>query len=222
MSYEQKYLKYKSKYLALKSQANVNTKKTSNNIINLLQLGGSSLLNKDSIEHLTNTPSLTEIWGGSFKNKSKDINNLVKLLTDSEDIVTTEFSLEGGSEQSDSETAASDQIESENQQSTIKQTETVNTESDIQQTETVNTESDIQQTDSDKKKSDSDSNSDSDKKSESEIQQNEPEQAGGKKKPNSYKKFFFEDSDLISSSTTSDSELSSFNTSTTENSDADL
>ena len=206
MSYQQKYLKYKSKYLALKSQPNNNTNaniKTNSFISNLVQLGGSkSIFSNDSlIENLTATPSLSDIWGGSYKNKSSDINNLVKLLTESEDIITTEFSLEGGSESIPS--TASDDKSSDSEE--------------INDSEESDSES--------KKKSDSDSDSESKKKSDSDSEEPESEQFGGQnkpKKPNSYKKFFFEDSDIVSSTTTSDSDLSSFNTSTTDDSDLSL
>ncbi len=219
MSYQQKYLKYKSKYLALKSQATPMTKNkntTETNLSNLVQLGGSSINNKtNNIEQLTATPSLTEIWGGSFSAKSKtDISNLVNLLNESEDIVTTEFSLTGGSESVDSELSQSDSedIGSENKSddssSSSESASAENkSESEIPKADVIADSND------DEKKDDSDS----------EVKETaEGEMLGGKKKPNSYKKFFFEDSDIVQSSTTSDSDLSSFNTSTTEDSDADL
>ncbi len=221
MSYQQKYLKYKSKYLALKAQATPMTKNTvGTNLSNLVQLGGSGINSKtNTIEQLTATPSLTEIWGGSFSTKSKtDISNLVNLLNESEDIVTTEFSLTGGSESG--EVAQSD-------------SEEVNAEENKDSSSSSSSES-ASATESSENKSDSeiakaavvaDSNDD-DKKDDSDSEVKETVEgemsAGGKKKPNSYKKFFFEDSDIVQSSTTSDSELSSFNTSTTEDSDADL
>ena len=117
MSYQQKYLKYKSKYLALKSQDNAKISNSGSFISNLVQLGGSKSIYGDNslIEILTATPSLTEIWGGSYKNNSKDINSLVKLLSESEEIITTEFSLDGGSEPS--ETNQSEQSEQSSEQS---------------------------------------------------------------------------------------------------------
>jgi len=227
MSYQQKYLKYKSKYLALKSQPNNNTNaniKTNSFISNLVQLGGSkSIFSNDSlIENLTATPSLSDIWGGSYKNKSSDINNLVKLLTESEDIITTEFSLEGGSESipstaSDDKSSDSEEINDSEESEEMKMSESEENKKPKPKIEESDSES--------KKKSDSDSDSESKKKSDSDSEEPESEQFGGQnkpKKPNSYKKFFFEDSDIVSSTTTSDSDLSSFNTSTTDDSDLSL
>ena len=239
MSYQQKYLKYKSKYLALKSQPNNNTNaniKTNSFISNLVQLGGSkSIFSNDSlIENLTATPSLSDIWGGSYKNKSSDINNLVKLLTESEDIITTEFSLEGGSESipstaSDDKSSDSEEINDSEESEEMKMSESEENKKPKPKIEESDSES-KKKSDSDsdsesKKKSDSDSDSESKKKSDSDSEEPESEQFGGQnkpKKPNSYKKFFFEDSDIVSSTTTSDSDLSSFNTSTTDDSDLSL
>ncbi len=245
MSYQQKYLKYKSKYLALKTQAvdlttnNSNVQNNLSNLSNLVQLGGGKLYNDNSgFEHLTATPSLTEIWGGSFSTKSKsDIANLVNLLSasENENIITTEFSLDGGSDpentntQTDSPkeevTADSDNSDNlDNLANLANTTESkIKTDSDIKSN--LDSDSDIKSNlDSD---SDSSSESSSSSSSLAKLIDNESEvptdnQVGGKKKPNSYKKFFFEDSDLVPSSTTSDSELSSFDTSSTGDSDANL
>lgn len=240
MSYQQKYLKYKSKYLALKTQAVDLTANKSNiqnnlsNLSNLVQLGGGKLYNENSgFEHLTATPSLTEIWGGSFSTKSKsDINNLVNLLSasENENIITTEFSLDGGSEPNDENT----QTDSPNNADTTDSTDSADLANlaDLANTteSKIKTDSDINsnlESDTDIKNSDSSSDSSSSSSSKEKLIDTESEvpadnQVGGKKKPNSYKKFFFEDSDLVPSSTTSDSELSSFDTSSTGDSDADL
>lgn len=226
MSYQEKYLKYKSKYLALKSQAN---NKTNNiNLSNLVQLGGSKsiygneLLIDHIAEQLTATPTLTEIWNGVYKNNTKDINNLTRLLSESEKIVTTEFSLDGGSEPNDD--GSSDNSSNASSESSAVQTEESNSNqneesnaSQSEQTATVSDQSNSVQSESDQSNQ-SKSESDQSTKSDSVPSDTESDQVGGKKKPDSYTKFFFEDSDILGSSTTSDSELSSFDTSSTDDS----
>ena len=213
MSYQQKYLKYKSKYLALKSQNNTdNSTDTSkpNNIVNLIQLGG-NFVNKDEdgldITNLTNTPRLTDIWGGSYKNNSNDINNLIKLLSDSDNVITTE--LEGGSEQDSEAVTKSDNSDSSSDKSDNSSSSSQSEKSPSEKSPSENT-LEPEQSQSDNKSPSEQSSSENKSPSEQE--------GGAKKKPNSYKKFFFEDSDLGGSSTTSDSELSSFDTSSSNDS----
>ena len=96
MSYEQKYLKYKSKYLSLKK---------------LNQVGGNNNINKNKnileMEELTITPSATEMYGYNPKKVSEkkennyvNIKKLTKLLEDSDvehlSNLSTELSGGGG------------------------------------------------------------------------------------------------------------------------------
>jgi hypothetical protein len=119
MSYQEKYLKYKAKYIALKSKqsqsqsikSKINSSnlqlggKSNNNMLNIDNLTDTPLLSnildgisqgktqkggnlsgalKDtkSVNNLTETPRLIDIWGGHYANK--DANKLIKLLSESE------------------------------------------------------------------------------------------------------------------------------------------
>jgi len=117
MSYQEKYLKYKAKYIALKSKQSQSTKskinssnlqlggKLNNNMLNIdnltdtpllsnildgvsqgkTQTGGNlsgALKDTKSVNNLTETPRLIDIWGGHYANK--DANKLIKLLSESE------------------------------------------------------------------------------------------------------------------------------------------
>jgi len=94
MSFKQKYLKYKSKYLALKNQTNNFQKggslyhKTEEKVKNLALNSKIKLFNEDNVlalENLSITPSMTEVYGYSFKSgggiNSSDFKNLSKLLS---------------------------------------------------------------------------------------------------------------------------------------------
>jgi hypothetical protein len=134
MSYQEKYLKYKAKYIALKSKKSKQSQTTISKINNSnLQLGGKSnnnMLNIDnltdtpllsnildgisqgktqkggnlsgalkdtkSVNNLTETPRLIDIWGGHYANK--DANKLIKLLSESENNNTEDkyFKINGG------------------------------------------------------------------------------------------------------------------------------
>jgi hypothetical protein len=66
MSYEQKYLKYKAKYLALSRGQNVESKKSQ---INTKQLGGGINSNIFTINELTETPNMFDTYGYEYNNK---------------------------------------------------------------------------------------------------------------------------------------------------------
>ena len=91
MSYEQKYLKYKSKYLTLKNQFSLKNSLKDN------MIGGSKKVSKQitDLNELTSTPSMMEVYGYEFnlkggnhikENRSSDIKKLSKLLEDSESV----------------------------------------------------------------------------------------------------------------------------------------
>ena len=110
MSYEKKYLKYKSKYLALK---------------NFNQVGGSKF---SEMNELTTTPTHMEVYGyepktSFFENKKNiDIKRLTKLLEDSDVHESEHSELKGMSEE---ETEESEQTGgSEESEETSKSEET--------------------------------------------------------------------------------------------------
>jgi cobalamin biosynthesis protein CobT len=171
-----------------------------NNSFNYELTGGAKKKssNFSDLKRLTNTPKNTNSYGYEVKVNNQIVNykNLVQLL--SNDLV-------GGDAEEVSELELSDTLS--------------DTDSDMKS----QTDSDMKsQTDSDMKSqtdSEEKNQSESEEKNQSESEQ-EPsetttemsEQSGGskdKKKPNSHKKLFFEDSDL---KTTEDSELSSLDT----------
>jgi hypothetical protein len=190
MSFEQKYLKYKSKYLALKAQ-------TTN-----LQKGGAKNKSKSfygndilDLENLSVTPTMMEAYGYNFNlvgglndKKFKDADKLSKLLSESEDINTTELSQSAGSDNESELNALTETPTSETEEKKDKSNQTTESESEPEST-----------------------------KSES-----EPEQYGGKEKTKSNKKYFFDDSEFELNSTTSDSNLTSLDSDTTDSSDANL
>jgi hypothetical protein len=131
MSYQEKYLKYKAKYIALKSKQSQSIKskinnsnlqlggKSNNNMLNIdnltdtpllsnildgisqgkTQTGGNlsgALKDTKSVNNLTETPRLIDIWGGHYANK--DANKLIKLLSESENNNTEDkhFKINGG------------------------------------------------------------------------------------------------------------------------------
>ena len=118
MSYQEKYLKYKAKYIALKSKQS-QSGGNSNNMLNIdnltdtpllsnildgisqgkTQTGGNlsgALKDTKSVINLTETPRLIDIWGGHYANK--DANKLIKLLSESENNNTEDkhFKINGG------------------------------------------------------------------------------------------------------------------------------
>ena len=210
MSFEQKYLKYKSKYLALKASLN--------NVS--IQQNGGSIYGKNvmDIENLSITPNMLQAYGYEFKNTlntelvggftKNNINSIKKLtelvqsnqlggenLSDSElsneFINTTELSSQSGGE--DSEDKKSSSSESEKSSSS---------ESD----KSRSSESE-KSSSSESKKSESEEKSDSEMSKLTDTPQSE-QHGGMKKKAKNNKKYFFDDSDLDMDSTT-DSELSS-------------
>jgi hypothetical protein len=239
MSFEQKYLKYKSKYLALKGQAKN------------LQKGGSKNESKSfygknvmDIENLSLTPSMMESYGynlvgGFTKNdNTTDLARLSKLLTESEqEINTTELSQSTGSETKLSETDISETELSQSAGSEINESnselsevdaltdtptnnpniepETRITESHVKEEE--KTDSKLSEQKSESQKTDSEL---SEQKSES--QKTDSELVGGKDKAKSNKKYFFDDSDFELNSTTTDSELSSLDSDSADSDSSDI
>ncbi len=225
MSFEQKYLKYKSKYLALKSQV-ANLKLNQSQVQN----GGSFYgKNFDEVLNLTQTPLQSDNYGlkgGNFT-KVAEYKKLAALLNSDKEVYTTEvseLSQSAGSEpesenksessiaqltdtpKSDSEIPKSKAIVSETSNSEVK-SETPTSESALSETpkSEVKSESALSET----------------PKSEVKSETPASEQQIGGKKAKSNKKYFFDDSDVNLDSTTTDSDLSSLDTDTTD-SDEDL
>ena len=219
MSFEQKYLKYKSKYLALKIQVK-NTKQlgglTGGSMSGLTggSMGGltsGSIYGKkfDDLEYLSQTPLMTEklafkLKGGDYSSNA-DYKKLASLLNNNDNIYTTEvseFSQSAGfgSESESESKSPSEQTESGSE----SQSQSEQTESESESKSQSGSESEQNQTElTDTPKLD------------------ESEQVGGKK-AKSHKKYFFGDSDVVFNSTTTDSDLSSLDTDTTDDSDSDL
>jgi hypothetical protein len=139
MSFKQKYLKYKSKYLALKNQANNLQKggslyhKTEEKVKNLTLNSKIKLFNEDNVlalENLSITPSMTEVYGYSFKSggsiNSSDFKNLSKLLSRDNDTGTeiTE-SIESDSKTEDSKTEDSKTKDSKTKDSKTEETASI-------------------------------------------------------------------------------------------------
>jgi hypothetical protein len=181
MSFKQKYLKYKSKYLALKNQANNLQKggslyhKTEEKVKNLTLNSKIKLFNEDNVlalENLSITPSMTEVYGYSFKSggsiNSSDFKNLSKLLSrDNNTGTETTESIESDSKTEDSKTEDSKTEDSKTEDSKTKDSKTK--DSKTEETASI--------------------------------------QYGGKKKTKNNKKYFFDNSDLELNTT--DSNLSS-------------
>jgi hypothetical protein len=253
MSFDKKYLKYKSKYLALKAQVN---NLQLNNTKKLGQNGGSFYGKKiEELDLLSQTPLMTEeisykLKGGSYSNFNTDYKKLATLLNDSENIYTTEVSEFSQSAGSDKEENEGTNSESAASQTASQTQETSQTGSESAASQTVSQTQETSQTGSEsasesasqtgsestsesvvpqaRATSDNASESASDNVSETAtpltdtpVLQKSEEQTGGKK-AKSHKKYFFDDSDIRLESTTTDSDLSSLDTDTTDDSDADL
>ncbi len=233
MSFEQKYLKYKSKYLALKAQVNKlhldSTKQPG-------QTGGSLYGKKlEELDFLSQTPSMTEeltfkLKGGNFTNKVVDYKRLALLLSDNENVYTTEVSELSQSAGSEPEETESVKSESSTKESVNSESQKVTSEASSQtNTESAQTNSEVASQTNTESASQTNSEVASQTNTESASQTaltdtpvlDNSEQIGGKK-AKSHKKYFFDDSDVNLDSTTTDSELSSLDTDTTEDSDADL
>ena len=163
MSFEQKYLKYKSKYLALKAQLNTISVKSQNGG----SIYGTSL---DQLDFLSETPS-------NNKNLYNELNNQNNQKND--------YKLSGGNTESASEKSASEKSTSEKSEEEKSASE----KSEEEKSETPASE-----------------------------EEEESEQGGGSKqsKGKSHKKYFFDDSDINLDSTTTDSDLSSLKTDSTD------
>ena len=234
MSFEQKYLKYKSKYLALKIQAKNLQKGGSKN--NSKSFYGQNILDLDN---LSVTPSMMEVYGydligGINYKKNSDISKLSKLLTESD------FSQSAGSDESEfdlnaltdtpsSDTGAPEKNpgteSAESVESVESGTESAESgsESGTESAESAESAKSVESVES--VESDLNALTDTPSSDTGAPEQNpesETEQQGGKEKTKSNKKYFFEDSDFELNSTTTDSELSSLESDTSEPSDADL
>jgi hypothetical protein len=211
-TFEKKYLKYKTKYLTLKSQININSFK---------QTGGSKSIYDANILNLTNlsvTPSMMEIYGYEFKGGSNNNVNykaLVNLLDkpsliggdeDSSAVTTTE-SLAATTESAPTESSAAT-TESAPTESSAATTESAPTESaptESAPTEPTPTETPTADTPTaDTPTADTPTETPTaDTPTESPIDAT----GGGKSKKGANNKYFFEESDL-NTTLTSDSDLS--------------
>lgn len=209
MSYELKYKKYKAKYLALKSQAN------------RTQLGGSaskSIYGKNIMEinNLSITPSLNEtneLRGGSNQIRFNDYARLAKLLVDDDKIEQT-----AGSETEELGNLSDSDVPSENQTESVQSSDlrelTETPKSDVESNGNENNQPSEQMA-----LSETPDSSEEMVLSETPKSDVESNQTGGKKQAKKNTKYFFEDSDFDLNSTTTDSELSSLDTDTTDSDD---
>ena len=180
-TFEKKYLKYKTKYLTLKSQININSFK---------QTGGSKSIYDANILNLTNlsvTPSMMEIYGYEFKGGSNNNVNYKALVN-----LLDKPSLIGGDEDSSAVTTT---------ESLAATTESAPTESSAATTESAPTES--APTESAPTEPTPTETPTADTPTESPIDAT----GGGKSKKGANNKYFFEESDL-NTTLTSDSDLS--------------
>ena len=205
MSYEQKYLKYKTKYLSLKAQIN-----------NKSQNGGSIYGNSfENIDFLSETPSNT-------------LNSNYKLFTS-----LNEYNLIGGITKSGIQSvvqSVSNTSEAQSESETQSVSNTSGTQSVAQSVSNTSEAQSESETQLDAQSVSNTSGTQSEvsqilvsKKSE-EFDESEKSELGGgakysKLKAKSHKKFFFDDSDGDLDSTTTDSELSSLDTDSTDDSD---
>lgn len=262
MSFEQKYLKYKSKYLALKSQ------------LSNLQSGGAKSGSKfDTIpksksfydqnildlDNLSVTPSMMEAYGYNFnsyqlvgglntKTYTNDFRQLSKLLNVSDNVPNnveiTESSQSAGSNNESELNALSDTPDETPTKTTkmnmkltgkpVAHSKTKVASESAPESETK-AESEAKAEPESEVKAASEPESEPEAASESEPEseaasepepesESEPEseQQGGKNKVKSNKKYFFEDSDINLSSTTTDSELSSLDSDSSDSDDINL
>jgi hypothetical protein len=219
--YQEKYLKYKTKYLALKNQM-------SNNI----QMGGSgkkmntssNFYNINNIELLTETPSMIDVYGYELKGGHNTVarianyKKLANLLSD------TEMSQSAG--QPSETTAESPATESPTTESSATEpsaTESSATESSTAEssaTESPATESPADEPSADESPADEPSADESPADESSDASKDQEGGAKKSKKTKKQKRNFFEDSDL--DSTTTDSDLSTLSTDdTSDNTDSD-
>ena len=84
MSYQEKYLKYKAKYIALKSKQSQSTSVKINN--SNIQSGGNSN-NMLNIDNLTDTPLLSNILDGISQGKTQTGGNLSGALKDTKSVI---------------------------------------------------------------------------------------------------------------------------------------
>jgi hypothetical protein len=84
MSYQEKYLKYKAKYIALKSKQSQSTSVKINN--SNIQSGGKSN-NMLNIDNLTDTPLLSNILDGISQGKTQSGGNLSGALKDTKSVI---------------------------------------------------------------------------------------------------------------------------------------
>jgi len=167
MSFELKYVKYKSKYLALKHQLNINNK--------FLQNGGSTFNNLDEIDYLSQTSNLKSQYNNYLSGGKSD------------------------SDKSDSEKSASEKSASEKSASEKSASE-----------KSASEKSASEKSASEKSASE---------KSASEKSETYQKAGYNYSKVKSNKKYFFNDSDVDTDSTTTNSELSSLDTYSTDDSD---
>ena len=207
MSFEQKYIKYKSKYLALKSQLNIYNQSIQN---------GGSIYN-EYLEDFNSSSQTSNL-------KSEYDNYLNGGKTESEKSASEKSASEkSASEKSASEKSASEKLASEKSASEKSASEKyIKKESDDSEDADF---SDDDSEDDDIKDDDSEDYDIKDDDSEEGNIKNElddeTELSGGYKysKVKSNKKYFFDDSDVNLDSTTTDSELSSLDTDSTDESD---
>ena len=203
MSFEQKYLKYKSKYLELKNQ-NVNLQKGGSNSKSFYR---NDILNLDN---LSVTPSMMEAYGYNFNlvGGLNDTNKLLNLLNDSNPNQPEPDS------QPDSNPNQPEPDSNPNQP-----------EPDSQPDSNPNQPEPDSQPDSNPNQPEPDSQSDSNPNQpepDSKPTQSEPIQQGGKEKTKYNKKYFFDDSEFDLNSTSSEYDLTSWDTDINKSSDSNL
>jgi hypothetical protein len=222
MSFEQKYLKYKSKYLALKSQ--------SKNI----QKGGAKSKSQSfyghnilDLDNLSVTPSMIDMYGynlvgGLSNTKKSDIKKLSKLLTKSTNLTggsDDEFIDSSRYNEKDINNIVKNHIESdiddpENLIVVPATTPFNNDSDDPENLIVVESATDVNTTDVTAKSTDV--------TDESAAAESTSKQTGGKKKNKSNKKYFFDDSEFDLKSTTSESELSPLKSDSDSDSESDI
>lgn len=232
MSYQEKYLKYKAKYITLKSKQAQAQKELQlggsniskiNNLNNIkLQLGGNLDKQIFDINNLSDTPTVTNLLGITTHTKSQTGGNSSKIQNQEKS-----FKIINNL----TETPTLNDIWSGNYKvnqlrNLLSNSLSVNNPN-YEHIGGVGDGEDDGYGEGDGE-GDGDSNGVGDGDSNGEGVVGDGNGVGGglkkkgkKSKPNSYKKFFFDESDIFSSSVTSDSDLSSF-TSSLNSSDSDL
>jgi hypothetical protein len=248
MSYQEKYLKYKAKYIALKSSL-----KKSNYVQTELQGGGSNI---SEINNLTDTPifnsesfnknNINLQLGGKLHNKLFNIDNLSDTPTISNILgITSHNNSQSGGNSSKiqnnigpfksinnlTDTPSLNDIWGGNYKvnqltSLLSESSSYNHNGGMDPNTVTNSDDELDD-DDDEYSCDIGEGEDEDEGEDEGKSNIADKQTGGglkkgQTKSKSYKKFFYDESDIFSSSETSSSDLSSFYTSSLNSSDNDL